>query len=198
MLLTEVIENIRLHTKIDPADLASINKVYKVKEEELQGFECLSRAISETIAKGYDFAAIEAQKAKESPSLLTGPAEYLEITYKTKVINDIAIKYKVQTDSDTDFNENKELWLSILQPSIFKSLFEEGECSKRLKDVDLSELIGKRTKKKDYKSFDSYKYVFYPSEDKQWANPLRLKSIKFTGSHMLMIIDMPVKEVKED
>ena len=193
MLLTEIIKDLTVRAQIKPGDPMDLVKTFDVGGEQIKGIDCISRLISETISKAYKFSVVKVHLAQESVDFSSGPERMLKLEYRTKVINEIASKYRFLT-SDMDFT-NFEVWNSELKSNIFKNIIENPVTLSKLRNVDLSQYIPEISKKNDNQTMTSYNYEFYDTEKPDWADSRRLKGISFENGYLIVELDMPVKEV---
>lgn len=192
MQLSEIIQNINLNYFIDISDPSSLSNIYTVDNSQLQGSKCVGNAIAEMFARGYELSIQDVIPLPDTQDFTTGPEKTLEIHYKTKVINEIALKYKIYTENGA--LSNLDTWEGYLKPNIFFSIINSAKTMNKLTDFDLEEHIPTWKKENPDQTVTHYKYDFYPSEKPEWANPERLTSVGFKDGYILLKIKIPVKE----
>jgi hypothetical protein len=193
-LLTEILQDINYKEGIVLDDESSLLNKYEIEGEEIQGFVAVSRFISETFERNFKTIIENIKKSDLPIDFKTGPEDLLDILYKTKVVNEVAFKYKLVT-------KNKDLtslptWEDYLKPNIFKEIIKNQSAMRVLTSFNIDEYMPKWRKENQDKTFTTYKYTFYSAEKEQWQSVNRIQEVKFQDGYIVMKITMPVKEEK--
>lgn len=194
MNLTEILQNISLENLINLSDHKDLSKIYKIENSDVQGKDCVGEFVAQSFAKGYNLEIQKVILSNKDINFVTGPENYLEITYSTKVIHELAYKYKVLT-KDLVLN-TLPTWEGFLKSSIFYAILNNPTTINKLQNFDLTNFLPQWKEKNPDATLTSYKYEFYEDEKPDWADPERLSVVKFDKGYIIITINMPVKEIK--
>jgi len=195
LLLTEIIKDVEIRERIQLDDSHTLTNVYDIDGEKISGSQCVAKFIAETLAKGYKLTAEKVFLADEPVDFVTGPEQMLVILYKTRIINELASKYKLIT-SDESLDDLKT-WEAYLKPEIFKEILANPTTLSKMQEIDLNEFLPKLKKTNKDQTVTSYKYKFYEAEKPEWADNKRLKFVSFINGYLKIKIDLPVQEVPD-
>lgn len=191
ILLTEILDNIEVPNRIKLEDPDSLAKTYSIDGGEINGYEAISKLVNETFKMAYNLKLEDVSRSNKDIDLTTGPEAYLVFKYKTKIVNQLASKYKFITKEVK--MDLLETWNNFLKPSIFKEIIEDPETLNKLQDFNIDDFIPVKKKENDDQTVTSYSYYFYEEEKPEWKNNNRLKSVSISESHFSLEIELPVK-----
>jgi len=195
LLLTEIIKDLNVRKAIRLDNSLDLADTYDVDGEKLTGIQCVSKFVAESLAKGYKLSAKRMSLGDEPIDFSTGPEQMLKILYSTRIINEIASKYKLITTDES--LANLETWENYLKPGIFNEIIGNPMALNKMQEIDLNEHLPKLQKTNKNQTVTRYKYKFYEAEKPEWANNDRLKYVDFSNGYIEIEIELPVQEVPD-